>query len=113
MNIPVLFAQEVPSAAPSSGDPFGSILVILPLFLILYWFLMLRPQQKQEETRKKMVDSLDRNDRVMTVGGMYGIIHSIDKEKNEVVLKIDDTNNTKVHFHISAIIGKTEKEETK
>lgn len=102
-----LFAQ---AAAPAGGDGLNMIFIMLPLLLIFYWFFMLRPQQKQDEKHRKMLDELDRNDRVYTVGGMIGTVYSVDKEKNEVVIKIDDSNGTKVRFLITAIAAKLPKD---
>ncbi|MDR0704985.1 MAG: preprotein translocase subunit YajC [Planctomycetaceae bacterium] len=101
-----LFAQNAPVAPPApppGGSGFGMILFFLPFFIIFYWFFMLRPQQRQEERQRKMWNSLEKNDRVLTVGGMIAAVHSVDKEKNEIVLKVDDSNGTKIRFHLSAI----------
>ncbi|MDR1270564.1 MAG: preprotein translocase subunit YajC [Planctomycetaceae bacterium] len=103
-----LFAQEAPVSPPASPPPGGGgfeiILFFLPFFVIFYWFFMLRPQQKQEERQRKMLNSLEKNDRVLTVGGIIATIHSVDKEKNEVVLKVDDSNSTKIKFQLSAVL---------
>ena len=64
---------------------------------------MMNPQKKQEERLRKMLDSLEKNDKVMTVGGVIGTVHSIDKEQNEIVLKVDETNNTRMRFHLTAV----------
>jgi preprotein translocase subunit YajC len=102
-----LFAQDVPATPPvtppSGGGGFEIILFFLPFFLIFYWFFMLRPQQRQEDRQRKMWHSLEKNDRVLTVGGIIAIVHSVDKEKNEIVLKVDDSNGTKIKFHLSAV----------
>ncbi len=102
-----LFAQTTPTgegtAQPAPGGFGDMLLIMLPMILIMYWFFMLRPQQKQEDKSRKMMAALDRNDRVYTVGGMVGTIHSIDRDKNEVVLKVDDSNGTKIRFLLSAI----------
>ena len=96
-----LFA-EVPHAG---GDDsfFPWYIVLLPAVLLFMWFLMVSPQKKQEERLRKMLNALEKNDRVMTVGGLIGTVHSIDKEQNEIVLKVDDANNTKVRFHLTAV----------
>ncbi len=108
------FAQAPPTggaeATPATNEPLSMIIFMLPMILIMYWFFMLRPQQKQEDKNRKMLESLDRNDRVYTVGGMVGTIHSIDRDKNEVVLKVDDSNNTKIRFLLSAIAAPLPKE---
>ena len=96
-----LFAQ----AAEGQPGPGGldSLFLFLPLILIFLWFFMLRPQQRQEEKMRKMIGGLEKNDRVLTVGGLIGTIHIIDKEHNEVVLKVDDGNGTKIRFVLSAV----------
>ncbi|MDR2704511.1 MAG: preprotein translocase subunit YajC [Planctomycetaceae bacterium] len=102
-----LFAQDAPvtppATPPSGGGGFEMILFFLSFFLIFYWFFMLRPQQRQEDRQRKMLNSLEKNDRVLTVGGIIAAVHSVDKEKNEIVLKVDDSNGTKIKFHLSAI----------
>ena len=97
----ILFAE---APAPPVGDsPIPWLIIMLPAFLLIMWFLMVSPQKKQEERMRKMLNSLEKNDRVMTVGGLIGTVHSIDKEQNEIVLKVDESNNTKVRFHLTAV----------
>jgi preprotein translocase subunit YajC len=78
-------------------------LIMLPALLILMWFIMVNPQRRQEERLRKMINSLEKNDRVMTVGGLIGTVHIIDKEQNEITLKVDEANNTKIRFHLTAV----------
>lgn len=89
----------------AQGDGGDKMLffVLLPAILIFLWFFMMSPQKKQEERLRKMLNSLEKNDKVMTVGGLIGTVYSIDKEQNEIVLKADDTNNTKLRFHLTAV----------
>lgn len=77
--------------------------VMLPVFLVIVWLFMMNPQKKQEERMQKMLNSLEKNDKVMTVGGVIGTVHSIDKEQNEIVLKVDEASNTKIRFHLTAV----------
>jgi len=99
-----LFAQAAEGgAAPPPGPNFLMQLILFsPLILIFLW-LMMRPQQRQEEKMRKMLDALEKNDRVMTVGGIIGSVHIVDKEHNEIVLKVDDGNGTKIRFALSAV----------
>jgi len=100
----ILFAQDVPDQQQGGGgETMFLFLIMLPAFLLLMWFLMQNPQKKQEERMRNMLNSLEKNDRVMTVGGFIGTVHLIDKEQNEIVLKVDDTNNTKARFHLTAV----------
>ena len=77
--------------------------IMFPAILLFLWFFMVSPQKKQEERLRKMLASLEKNDKVMTVGGLIGTVHAIDKEQNEIVLKVDDANNTKIRFHLTAV----------
>ena len=98
----VLFAEVAPQQ-PKGGDGGFLLLMTLPVFLIIIWLFLMNPQKKQEERLRKMLDSLERNDKVMTVGGIIGTVHTIDKEQNEIVLKVDDANNTRIRFHLTAV----------
>ena len=96
----IFFADAQPGGEPGM---FPWFLVMIPAVLLIMWFLMVSPQKKQEERLRNMLNSLEKNDKVMTVGGLIGTIHAIDKEQNEIVLKVDDANNTKIRFHLTAV----------
>ena len=96
------FANAPPAAGGGGGDMMWLIIMSTAIIFIL-WVLMVSPQKKQEERLRKMLNSLEKNDRVMTVGGVIGIVHSIDKEQNEIVLKVDEANNTRIRFHLTAV----------
>ena len=96
----IFFAEVQPGSDPG---PFPWFLVMIPAVLLFMWFLMVSPQKKQEERLRTMLNSLEKNDKVMTVGGIIGTVHAVDKEQNEIVLKVDDTNNVKVRFHLTAV----------
>jgi len=98
----VLFAD----AAPQGGGDGSGLMWFFIMFtgiIFIMWILLISPQKKQEERLRKMLNSLEKNDRVMTVGGLIGTVHSIDKEQNEIVLKVDEANNTRVRFHLTAV----------
>lgn len=62
-------------AANPSGD-WGGILMIVALFVIFYFF-MIRPQQKRQKEIKKFRESLDKGSKVVTAGGIYGTIKEV------------------------------------
>ncbi len=104
--LPAVFAQAAnpDAAAGQQGDGgWMSFMMLIGLTLVVMWFLLVRPQQKQVSQREKMLGQLERNDKVMTVGGILATVYSVDRDKKEVVLKVDDSNNTKMRFHITAI----------
>ena len=95
-------AAPAPKAEPP-GSPFGSLIVFLPV-IALFYFMILRPQQQQEKKRKEMVNQMERNTRVLTSGGMYGTVVSVDKEANTVLVRLGNDPGVKVEFARSAIV---------
>lgn len=75
----------------------------IPLLLILLmaWLLIFRPKNKQEKQRVQMLNSLKKGDRIQTIGGILGSV--VDVRDDEVVVKVDETSNTKLTFSRSAI----------
>lgn len=93
---------NVPAARTRPKGPLESMTWIwLVLMLVLMYFLLFRGPQKQKQERKKLVQSLRKNDRVQTIGGILGTI--VDIEGDKITLKIDESNNTKMKVTSSAI----------
>ena len=67
---------------PVIAQEGGGIAAFLPLVLIVvvFYFLLIRPQQKRAKAQRELVDSLERNDRVVTIGGVYGTLTSVDED---------------------------------
>ncbi|MFA6318477.1 MAG: preprotein translocase subunit YajC [Elusimicrobiota bacterium] len=64
-------------------NPIISLIPIVAIFLIFY-FLLIRPQQKEQEKHKKMLDALKKGDRVLTSAGFYGTVIGIKGDDLEV-----------------------------
>ena len=100
----LLYAQEATGEAAQQTAQGGGIMGFLPIiimFVILY-FLLIRPQQKKQKDMVKMRDELQKNEKVITTGGIIGTIYSI--KGDVVVLKVDD--NVKIEITKSAIATK-------
>jgi len=82
------------------GQPYTMLLMMVAVFVVMYMFL-LRGPRKQQQQQKQMIQSLKKNDRVRTIGGIYGTV--MDVKGDEVVLKIDEATNTKIHVSASAV----------
>ncbi|MGI6097625.1 MAG: preprotein translocase subunit YajC [Dethiobacteria bacterium] len=67
----------------------------LPIILlfVLFYFMLIRPQQKQQKQRQEMINNLKKGDRVITIGGIHGLITDI--SENEVTLRVADNVNIK------------------
>jgi preprotein translocase subunit YajC len=105
-----------PAYAQSIGGAGGvDFIALLPLLLIfvVFYFLIIRPQQKKVKEHRAMVEALRRGDRVVTTGGLIGTISKVTNER-ELVLEIADGVRVRVlRAMISEIMAKTEPVEAK
>lgn len=90
------WAQEAPAGQP---DPLMSFLPLILIFVV-FWFLLIRPQQKKVKEHKAMVEALSKGDEVVTNGGVLGRITEVGD--NFVTLKIADNVEIKVQRHAVA-----------
>ncbi|MBU1727692.1 MAG: preprotein translocase subunit YajC [Candidatus Omnitrophica bacterium] len=84
------------------GQAANPMLNMLPLVLIfvIFYFLLIRPQKQKEKEHQKMMANLNKNDDVVTSGGIHGTIVNV-KDKT-VVLRVDE--NVKLEFEKSCIV---------
>ena len=80
------------------GGTFGMLIPLILIFAIMY-FLMIRPQQKKQKETQKMIDAIKKGDKVVTIGGIHGIVSSV--KENTLVIKVDD--NARIEFNRTAI----------
>lgn len=103
-SIHPLFASifgMMPAAQPGEGpSPFSMLLPILGMLLIFY-FLMIRPQQKRQKEVQKMLSNVKKGDRVLTASGLYGTIAGVKDD----VLVVQIADNVKVEMVKSAVTG--------
>lgn len=96
-------------AAAGSGSMLMSVLPF-GLIILIFYFFIIRPQNKKQKETEKMLSALKKGDKVVTVGGIHGVISST-KEKT-VIVKVDD--NAKIEFSRNAIatviVDKAEKD---
>ncbi|QGQ95419.1 preprotein translocase subunit YajC [Paenibacillus psychroresistens] len=86
---------------PENGsNPLWTFGPIILMFLVLY-FLLIRPQQRRQKTRNSMLSTLKKGDKVVTVGGLHGVIMEMDDDAKTVVLRVNDT--TKLTFDRSSV----------
>lgn len=97
--IAILSTVFLMSGCPPSGAEGGgsSPLAFLPFILIfvVFYFLILRPQQKQSKERKRMLSELKRGDEIITSGGIYGKIINV-SEDDVITLEVSKGINIKI-----------------
>ena len=110
MFIREAFAQAAAAPATGSGNIMDSLQQFAPLVLIfvVFYVLLLRPQQKKAKMHKEMISNVRRGDRVVTSGGLLG---TVNKVINETEVQVELSENVRVRVLRSAItdiLAKTE-----
>ena len=88
--------------APQGGQGGGSMISTLIMFgaiFAIFYFMIIRPQQKRAKEREKLLENIQKGDKVVTNGGLHGVIAGIDEKT--VLLQVGD--NVKLKFERSAI----------
>lgn len=91
-------SQLLADAAGNQGSIWGLIWPFILMFAVFY-FLLIRPQQKKQKQRTSMLNQIKKGDKVTTIGGLHGTI--VEMSDDTVVLRVNDT--TKMTFERSAI----------
>ncbi len=92
------FAQAAPAAAQ---DPLGGLTGILPMIFMfgVLWFLMIRPQMKRAKEHKALLEGLQKNDEVLTGGGIVGKVVAI----SDAYVTVEVAANTQIVVQKQAI----------
>lgn len=80
-------------ASPDGGGMIGTI-VMFGLIFVIFYFMIIRPQQKRQKERQKMLDALAKGDKIITSGGIHGTVVGI--EEKTVLVQIADNVKVKV-----------------
>ncbi|HMK50775.1 MAG TPA: preprotein translocase subunit YajC [Thermodesulfovibrionales bacterium] len=93
IDIAYAMAPAQPGGAGQGGAAglLGSLVPLVLIFVIFY-FLLIRPQQKKAKEHKNMIDNLKKGDKIITSGGIYGVIEAVGS--NTVTIKVGE--NTKI-----------------
>lgn len=87
-----------PSGEGGGGGMVGTLIMFAAIFAIFY-FMIIRPQQKRAKEREKMLSAVKKGDKVVTSGGIHGTVAGID----EKTVLVDVGNNVKIKMERSAI----------
>jgi preprotein translocase subunit YajC len=90
----------------SSGwDSTWPMLAFLAVIFVFFWFVMIRPQRKRQKEHQNMMETLNRGDRVITAGGIYGTIESLSEDS--VILKMEGGQTIRVARGSVAVVRET------
>lgn len=88
------------AAAPAQDMGLG-MLIPFGLVIIIFYFMIIRPQNKKQKETERMLKELKKGDKVVTIGGLRGEVQDV--KDDTIVIKVDPDSNTKLEFNRSAI----------
>lgn len=91
MHLAFFLLQGTGAPAPGGDAPKGpglEMFVMIGVIIVVFYFFMIRPQQRKQKAEQKMRDSLAKGDRIVTIGGIHGKIVSV--EDTTVMIEVDN-----------------------
>ena len=99
-----LAQAAAPTSMPSVGEQLAQMLPMFILIVVIFYFVIYRPQKQQREKHKVMLDQLKKGDKVVTSGGIWGTVTNLGKET--VTLQVAENAKIKVtRDHILKLRG--------
>src|SRR2546423_8645810 len=99
-----LLAQATDQQGGGSGFNPLQFAPIIIIFILFYFFMIRGPMKRQEQERQSLLSALKKNDKVVTSGGIIGIVASIKEKEDEVTLKVDESSNVRLRVLKSSIV---------
>jgi len=97
----LLLAQnQAPESDPNAFIRFMGPLVII---FVLFYFMLIRPQKRKEQELRRMIQNVKENDRVVTIGGIHGVVTNVQRDAERVTIRVDESTGTKLKVNMSAI----------
>ena len=93
-----------PAGGQQSGNPLGMLMPMLIIFAIFY-FMMIRPQQRKDKERRKMIDEIKSGDRILFSGGIVGMVTNV----KDQALSVKIAENVKIDIArgaVNRVLGK-------
>jgi preprotein translocase subunit YajC len=92
-----------PAAPEATGDALPRLLFMILITGVLFYFMMLRPQKKKEQSLRDRLSSLKENDRVVTIGGIHGVVTNVQRDAERVTIRVDESTGTKIRVNLTAV----------
>ena len=95
-----IFLQAATAAEGAPQQSSWSFWLMMIAIFVVFYFFMIRPQNKKAKEQQKFRDNLQKGDKVITIGGIHGKVDEV--KEHTVIISVD--HNTKIEFEKSAII---------
>ena len=86
-----------------NSNQFSQLLIAGPLILLAFYLILIRPQQRKDQEQRGLLSGLKKDDRVVTIGGIYGVVTHVRRDVDRITIKVDESNNTKIDVTVGAI----------
>jgi len=98
---PAHFLQQPPAGVADQPNPIVQFVIPMGLVFLIFYFLWFRPEGKRRKALEAMLKELKNGDRVITTGGIYGVVAGITDE----IVQLKVSNGVKIDVARSAIAG--------
>ncbi len=85
----------------AQGNPMMQFLPLMVIMFAVMYFLIIRPQKQKEKKRQAMMSNVRKQDRIITAGGVHGVVVSV--KDSEVIVRVDDAKDVKIKIDKSAL----------
>jgi preprotein translocase subunit YajC len=96
-------AMAAPAGGAGNGNPYGTVIMLVLMFGIFY-FLLIRPQQKRAKEHRQLMEALKTGDQVVTAGGIHGKIAAVQED----VVTLEVATGVKIKVNRSSIVSVTQ-----
>ena len=100
-----LFQQSCETSGSQSQNPLISLLPLILIFVVFY-FLLILPQQRKQRQHRKLIEALNKGDRVITSAGIHGTVANV-KDQTLIVVIADGVKVEIEKSHIAHVVSKT------
>ncbi|MEI7186480.1 preprotein translocase subunit YajC [Dickeya dianthicola] len=105
MSLFISDAVAATAGAPAQGSPY-SLVIMLAVFGLIFYFMILRPQQKRAKEHKKLMDSISKGDEVLTNGGLVGRVTKV-ADNGFITIALNDTNEVVIkRDYVTSVLPK-------
>ena len=105
-----VLAQAADGAGTATPQNFWTAIAglwFIPVLILIFWFLVISPQRKKDKQRDEMRKSIKKNDKVVTIGGIHGIVKSLTDD--DVVILVDEAKDVKIRLSRQSILNVEER----
>ncbi len=85
----------------NQGNPMMQFLPLMIIMFAVMYFLIIRPQKQKEKKRQEMISNVRKQDKIVTVGGVHGVVVAV--KESDVVVRVDNEKDVKIKIDKSAI----------